>query len=415
MTITAQTAKTGPYTGNGSTTSFDYTFRVDAEADIVVTVLNAAGTTETVKTLTTDYTVSGVGNAAGGSITMLVAPATGEKLTITRSVQIDQEIDLQNRGAVNPETLEQGLDKLTQIAQDQQQQLDRSLKVDLFETADLATLTTNVNAVAAIASDVSTVAGVAPNVTTVAGISANVTTVAGISANVTTVAGVAADVTTTATNIAAVIDAPAQATAAAAFASAAATSETNAAGSASAAASSASAAASSASAAATSETNAAASASAAAASAASIDPATLLTKAGNLSGIVDPAAARSNIGAAALSVAQTFGAGQRGNTQTASITGSTTLDFATYQNFVLTLTGNVTLDNPTTEVVGQSGFIVFVQDGTGGRTVSLGSDFITAGGAGVTLSAAASAIDVVPYIVSASNQIILGTPQLAFS
>jgi len=96
-------------------------------------------------------------------------------------------------------------------------------------------------------------------------------------------------------------------------------------------------------------------------------------------------------------------------------TGNVTLDFGANQNFVLTLTGNVTLDNPSTEQVGQSGFITFIQDGTGGRTVSLGTDYETAGGAGLTLSSAASATDIVPYIVVASGRILLGTPQLAFS
>ena len=96
-------------------------------------------------------------------------------------------------------------------------------------------------------------------------------------------------------------------------------------------------------------------------------------------------------------------------------TGSVTLDFAANQNFVLTLTGNVTLVNPTTEQVGQSGFIVLIQDGTGGRTVSLGTDYETAGGAGLTLSATAGATDIVPYIVAASGRILLGTPQLAFA
>ena len=105
-----------------------------------------------------------------------------------------------------------------------------------------------------------------------------------------------------------------------------------------------------------------------------------------------------------------------GNTSTdTSNTGSITLDFATNQNFVLTLTGNVTLANPTTEAVGQSGFIVFIQDGTGSRTVSLGTDYETVGGEGVTLSSAASTTDIVPYIVVASSRILLGTPQLAFS
>lgn len=96
-------------------------------------------------------------------------------------------------------------------------------------------------------------------------------------------------------------------------------------------------------------------------------------------------------------------------------TGSVTLDFGANQNFVLTLTGNVTLANPTTEQVGQSGFIVFIQDATGGRTVSLGTDYETAGGAGLTLSSAASTTDVVPYIVAASGRILLGAPQLAFA
>lgn len=98
-----------------------------------------------------------------------------------------------------------------------------------------------------------------------------------------------------------------------------------------------------------------------------------------------------------------------------SNTGSVTLDFGTNQNFVLTLTGNVTLANPSTEQVGQSGFIAFIQDGSGSRTVSLGTDYETAGGAGLTLTTTASATDIVPYVVIASGRILLGKPQLAFA
>ncbi len=98
-----------------------------------------------------------------------------------------------------------------------------------------------------------------------------------------------------------------------------------------------------------------------------------------------------------------------------SNTGSITLNFSTNQNFVLTLTGNVTLANPSTEAIGQSGFIAFIQDGTGSRTVALGTDYETAGAAGLTLTSTASATDLVPYLVVASNRILLGTPQLAFA
>ena len=106
----------------------------------------------------------------------------------------------------------------------------------------------------------------------------------------------------------------------------------------------------------------------------------------------------------------------QGSTDTdTSNTGSVTLNFTTNQNFVLTLTGNVTLANPSTETVGQSGFITFIQDSTGGRTVALGTDYETAGGAGLTLTSTASATDIVPYVVVASGRILLGTPQLAFA
>ena len=97
-----------------------------------------------------------------------------------------------------------------------------------------------------------------------------------------------------------------------------------------------------------------------------------------------------------------------------SNTGNVALDFASFTNFVLTLTGNTTLTNPSTEVVGQSGFIVCIQDGTGSRTLSLGTDYETAGSGGITLSTAANARDIIPYAVSAAGSVILGAVQKAF-
>ena len=113
---------------------------------------------------------------------------------------------------------------------------------------------------------------------------------------------------------------------------------------------------------------------------------------------------------------QDFKAAAVGATNTdTSNTGGITLDFQVYQNFVLTFTGNVTLDNPTTEAVGQSGIIVCIQDATGSRTLSLGTDYETAGGSGITLSTAASSVDVIPYFVKAANSIQLGAVQKAFA
>ena len=116
-----------------------------------------------------------------------------------------------------------------------------------------------------------------------------------------------------------------------------------------------------------------------------------------------------------LSVARlTLSKSVQGTTQTASISGSTTLDFDSFQNFVLTFTDHVTFANPTTEAIGQSGFITIIQDSSGSRTLSLGTDYETPASAGITLSAAANARDLVPYAVSATGSILLGTPLLAF-
>ena len=194
MTQTSTTAQTGPYNGNGSTVAFDYDFRILADADIVVTLTSAAGL-DTVKTLTTDYTVSGAGSASGGTVTMNVAPATGEKLTLTRATTLTQTLDLQNRKVVSPELLEDALDKLTLAAQDLDARVDRSVKISVAsDAADLDTLLANINGLAALESEIGTLAGISSDITTVSGISANVTTVAGVAANVTTIAGISADV-----------------------------------------------------------------------------------------------------------------------------------------------------------------------------------------------------------------------------
>ena len=98
-----------------------------------------------------------------------------------------------------------------------------------------------------------------------------------------------------------------------------------------------------------------------------------------------------------------------------SNSGDVTLDFSQFQNFILTFTGNVTFANPTTEVIGQSGFIICIQDGTGSRTLSLGTDYETARGAGITLSTEANAVDMIPYVVQSASNILLGKVQKAFS
>lgn len=119
---------------------------------------------------------------------------------------------------------------------------------------------------------------------------------------------------------------------------------------------------------------------------------------------------------AGLGVNQTFTKGQVSSTYTGT---ALTLDFSLYNNFIITLaSGANILANPSTEAIGQTGVIVFIQPSSstaGTITFADPSDYETAGGAGIALTATNSAYDVVPYIVKASNSILLGTPQLGFA
>ena len=115
------------------------------------------------------------------------------------------------------------------------------------------------------------------------------------------------------------------------------------------------------------------------------------------------------------SAQNTFTKAQLASTYTGS---GLTLDFDTYQNFILTLSaGSNSLANPSTEAsqIGQTGVIIFIQPSSGSAgTVSLGTDYESVGAGGLTLSSANNDYDVVPYVVKADNSILLGTAQLNF-
>jgi len=103
-----------------------------------------------------------------------------------------------------------------------------------------------------------------------------------------------------------------------------------------------------------------------------------------------------------------FTKAQRGSAPTIPYAATITLDFSSSNSFNIgVLTGNLTLANPTNMPaanVTQSGSIFFQQDATGGRTLTLGTNFRWAGATGV-LSTAASARDRLDYVTDASGLI----------
>ena len=132
MTISTLTIKNS-YNGDGSVTAFNYTFKITDQDDIEVIVRSSAGT-ETVKTLTTHYTVSGVGNAGGGTVTFVTAPASGETVILRRDTPQTQGLDLIENDPLPANSLEDAFDKLTSITQELQEENDRSIKLSRTNT-----------------------------------------------------------------------------------------------------------------------------------------------------------------------------------------------------------------------------------------------------------------------------------------
>ena len=124
MTVSSITNKQS-YNGNGTQSVFAYTFKIFADTDIKVYV----GTS--LKTLSTHYTLSGVGIAGGGNVTFTAGnfPAAGTgNVTILRSLALTQGVDLVNYGRFDAEVIEAQYDKLTMMVQQLQEQADRTIR-----------------------------------------------------------------------------------------------------------------------------------------------------------------------------------------------------------------------------------------------------------------------------------------------
>ncbi len=139
----------------------------------------------------------------------------------------------------------------------------------------------------------------------------------------------------------------------------------------------------------------------------------------NHTGIYEPADATilksANIGStvqaydvdtAKTDVNQTFTVAQRGAIQAITYGATITPDF-NYQNFSCTLTGNVTVANPTNITAGQFGKITLTQDATGGRTTAWGTYFKFAGGTAPTYVTTASSKSSFYYEAASTTEIIL--------
>lgn len=134
MTVSTSVYKAGPYAGSGTTGPFTVNFRFLANSHLRVIKTSTTGSEATL-TLGVDYSVIGAGGASG-TVTLTSPLLTGEKLTIVRNVPLTQETDYVFDDSFPAESHEQALDKLTMIAQQLAEEVDRAVKVLPSSTDD---------------------------------------------------------------------------------------------------------------------------------------------------------------------------------------------------------------------------------------------------------------------------------------
>lgn len=131
MTVPSSTAK-NTYTGNGSLTTYSYTFKIFDDDDIQVLV------DDVVQTKTSDYTVTGVDADAGGTVVFTTAPSNGASIVLLRSMTFEQTFDYTENGVFPAESHEAALDKLVMMAQQLKEEITRTIKFseDVSDSTD---------------------------------------------------------------------------------------------------------------------------------------------------------------------------------------------------------------------------------------------------------------------------------------
>lgn len=114
------------YVGDGVTTVFPFPSRFLSNSDIIVGVDGVQ--------IFTGFTVTGQGVESGGNVTFSAAPAVSAVVTLIRAPAINQLLDFVNNQTVLAQNIDNGLDKLTIVAQYLDYLMARTIRLDKFDT-----------------------------------------------------------------------------------------------------------------------------------------------------------------------------------------------------------------------------------------------------------------------------------------
>jgi len=117
------------FTAAAAQTIFDYTFPIFDQVDLVIEKTKISDGLTTVLALTADYTVTGVGAQAGGTIVLTSGAAAGDIITITRQVELKRITDFSQEAAFNSKNVNLELNRMVQMDQDRDRDISQALRI----------------------------------------------------------------------------------------------------------------------------------------------------------------------------------------------------------------------------------------------------------------------------------------------
>ncbi len=137
MTVSHVNITSGPYTGTGTLDTYAYDFGIEANTEIRVFETNDSDV-QTELTLSTDFTVTGVGNDSGGTAVRVAGNLPpGYTWYIRSNIANTQLTNFQSQGSFLPAVHETTIDKNTRLIQQIKDLTDRAAILSAGYTGDL--------------------------------------------------------------------------------------------------------------------------------------------------------------------------------------------------------------------------------------------------------------------------------------
>lgn len=137
MTLSVSTRR-NDYTGNGAVAAYDYTFKILDDSHLQVTVSDDSSPAVEFPTLTQgiDYTIDGIGETAGGTVTLIDAGQgwinagflkNNYTMVLLGVMPNEQTTSVRNQREYHPDVAENTYDRLVMLIQQLQERASRAL------------------------------------------------------------------------------------------------------------------------------------------------------------------------------------------------------------------------------------------------------------------------------------------------